>query len=1117
MIDKNEYLMQEQQLNAFDDMEFFEELEGLKFAYSNLKKNVDGGGDASEEEEGLSHEKNSIYLNNNSMEEEYCSIDNILQTIGRSKVVESPARGATRGIHQITRLEKQWEGRDDTRPLFVAAAAENHSSSIRGEDSKSSSSLTQEQNECCDNNNDETIIAYHEFKLVWEVVSGGMSALEEFRKSTMKLVNEGHVYLTVGQAMEALNESNYLLSDWDINTLKMGMETNENDNLNAKELLQIIEDIAIQSKWCTNACGLSLDGMLPPSISLYPKKDVACCSWNSKSSNFNDEYVPENEHLNANNKDLDFRFAALTIEDVITKVRQQLGLIKFLDFSGSTLAEQLGGAFYHRDRFMTGTLSLPDTCCAMEELGIKLEEDELRILACRIQQPLQPNDEEVLPTEVLTYTPLLQWLSQELCRRKMAISGSKNNDKIQPPHNPRSVKKEEWCNKLCSRLASKLYLIANSAEFCGESTDKRHQELVNKLRKRFDDCDVTSGGKISRRDFLHVLEIEGFGLSKNEKKKLASHLDFNNDGSVHWEEFMEFFEIDEVVVGTATVYTEPWYTMQADVADEVITMMQQQQSDTSDQHYHPPKLLLTLKQKFESYDITMTGKVKWGEFAASFKDCCNLNLNLKQFKLKRLFLALDKHGEGQANYKDLLDFLLLLWQRDKWYKIEPVIAGNTSKAMGIEPMQRYSWLSKFKKKIYEIDHKRTGVVYGKKILETLKECGVHFTNQSEQRRLLNILLGMNTNNHNDSLAKNLKVTNVPYTEVVDFCVKHAGCWQDAYPLLADKIKDVMLKRTTKNSCYSKPIWCIFSQFDRNGNGTMSVKDFGSALDQLGLGDLSFSDRRVITEIVDQHESRAIRYAGMVRALAEFDPLYKTDQSLAIKLLKVLGEHLGSSSSVICRPEFCDDEREEDTNIIFNNTTRIQDVKQALSKIASCKGGLTEKELERLLTCVDSSSTINNSSNVFVSACGLLNMFVSRHLGAWVERLPCIANDLAFQFGLLPSGLTAVSNMERLLRIADGEGRTGKCGPVAFKRCLNGAGFNLTDVQIYNITCVTTEAVGGGDNYVAYEAIMNFFRNMCVSCCSNFETPESEAAPLVNRLLKKFRDAVKDAMVQDGGG
>ncbi len=1124
LTEKNECQMQGQQLNAFDDMGSFEELEELKFEYPNhLKKEMNAGNDTDAE---LRVEN----FDNSSTEEEYRCIDNILHAaIGRSKVVvENRTRGSTWGVHETSRIKNRWEGGRDISPLSVAAVeGEEYSPSNRGDDRKNSRSLTREQNGCwcCENNFNGMAIEYHEFKLVWEVVSGGMSALEEFRTSIMKLLNEGHVYLTVGQAMEALHKASYELSDWDINTLKMGMDTNENDDLNMKELLQMIEDIAIQSKWYTNVCGLMppLDGMLsPPSISLYSENGVVYR--NSKGSNLNGKYVPNNEHLNSNNEDPDFCFTALTVEDVITKVRQQLGLIQFLRFTDSTLAEQLGGAFYRRDCSMTGTLSLPDIRYAMEELGIKLEQDELRILACRFQQPLQPNDEEVLCTEVLAYTPVLQWLSREVCRRKTAISESTTNGKIQPAHNLRSVGKEEWYNRICNSNLddSKKHVIMNSAEISGESTDKNRQELVNRLCKRFDDCDVTNGGKICRRDFLRTLKMEGFGLSKHEEKKLVSRLDLNNDGSVDWEEFLKLFEIDKAVVGgRKATYTEPWYATHADVVDEIITTIQQQQSGTSDHHYcHPPKLLLTLKQKFESYDVKMTGKVTWREFAASFKDCRNLNLNFEYLKCKHLFLALDRHGEGQARYKDLLELVSSRIQLDNWHKIEPVIAGSILKAMGIEPMQRYSWLSKFKEKNYEIDHKRTGDVCGKRFLEVLKECGVHFANQSEQRRLINVL-GKDSNTHNDSLPKNLKAPHVSYMEVVDFCAKHAGCWQGVYPLLAEKIKDVMLKRTTKNGSNSKPIWWGFSEFDRKGNGTMSVKDLGSALDQLGLGDLSFSDRCAITEIVDLHESTIIYYTGLVRTLAEFDPLYETDQSLAIKLLEVLSERLGSgrssSSGVVLHPEYKGNERKKDTNTIFNNSTRTQDLKQALSKIASYKGGMREEELERLLTCAYNTSAITKSCNVFASACGLLSMFVSRHLGAWAERLPHIASDIAFQFGLLPCHSTAVSKMERVLRIADRGGGTGKCGPAAFKRCLNGAGLDLTDTQIRDIMLDTTEIYGYIDNYVAYEAIMNFFRNMCIRCRRKFEIPENEAAPLASHLLEKFRDAVKNAVAHDCGG
>ncbi len=671
--------------------------------------------------------------------------------------------------------------------------------------------------------------------------------------------------------------------------------------------------------------------------------------------------------------------------------------------------------------------------------------------------------------------------------------------------------KPKWYYKPCSsRLASKLRLGAKtSVEFSAEPDTRHHQEWANKMCKRFEDFDVASSGKLSRRNFFRVLEIEGFVLLKSEKKLLASLLDFNHDGSVHWKEFVEFFENNEVGMMAATAHDEPWYATQADVVDKIITMMQQQQSNSSrgrndsDQHYSKP--LLTLQQKFESYAMTMTGYVKWEEFAASFKDCYSLNLNLEPFELKRLFLALeDKHGKGQANYKDLLDFLIWWGQRDEWHKIAPAIAGNILKAMGIEPMQRYSWLSRLKTKLYEIDHSRIGVVCEKSFLEALKECGVHFTSQSEQRRLLNILT--ETNNNKESVSKSHKA-DVPYEPVIAFCAAHAGHWQDAYPLLRDQIKNAMHKRAASSSC-SKPIWCIFSQFGKSGSGTISGIDFSSALHQLGLGDLSFSDRSVITQIVvdQQHEPMAISYACVVRALAEFDPLYKTDQALAAKLLRVLGECLGSSSAF--SPEF---DAYESCNTKRIPTTRKEKLKRAVSKIAAAHGGsLTETDLERLVICVGSSNSTN--IDIFVSAYELMNSFVSGHLGAWVEQVPHIATDLAFQFGLLPNGLTAISNMKRLLQISDRGGRTGKCGPVAFKRCLNGAGLDLNDVEINDIMRITA----GGGNYIAYEVIVNFLCNMCNST-SGFETPDNEAAaPLVKHLLEEFREGVQNTVLQDGG-
>ncbi len=401
LIAENEYLRQE--LNAFD-MEFFDELEDLKFAYSNLKKNVYDCKD----EGCLLRQKNSVHLDN--------SMDGILQSENRSEVtsvpcvMRSPARGAQGMNNHISRLEKQWKGGETSYPLV--SSPENQSSKNGGEGS-TRSSITQKQNECCNNN--ETAIAYHNFKLAWEVVNGGMTALEEFRKSIMKLVHDGHAYLTVKQTVGVLNKTCYLMNDWDINVVKMGMETNEKGQMNTKELLQIIEDIAIQSSWYTDVCGISIyDDKLPPPFRFYPEKGVVSSSWNSISGRCpNEEYFTENKRLednnNNNNKDMDYGFAAIPIENVITKVRRQLERINLPAINIHTLAEQLGRPFYHRDRFLTGTLNLPDTRCAMEELGIKLGEDELHILARRFQQTVQPNDEEVLlpTTEVLTYKPLL--------------------------------------------------------------------------------------------------------------------------------------------------------------------------------------------------------------------------------------------------------------------------------------------------------------------------------------------------------------------------------------------------------------------------------------------------------------------------------------------------------------------------------------------------------------------------------------------------------------------------------------------------------------------------------------------------------------------------------------
>eukprot|EP00752_Nemacystus_decipiens_P018631 g16705.t1 len=800
--------------------------------------------------------------------------------------------------------------------------------------------------------------------------------------------------------------------------------------------------------------------------------------------------------------DIDRFFRSSTASKIGTSGGRAAGLGDAAGTGGATLGQAVGVKFSRRDPSQCGLLSARELGLALEDVGVSLHPDEAVTLAKKFKPPGQrrqqlgvagsgsrlagvsqtavvAGDGDGLDDVVAEYAPLVRLVVDCLAeasgidpavggRAKLGQRGLKWNERMPAPAKRLKV------------------ALAAGAEGGG---------WLERLRQRFRDFDIDGNGCLGRREFMRALNLAlacetgensdpspdftvGGLLSEQEATELMGRLDRDRDGRVCWEAFVEYFADAEGTTGSCVGGGPPetWFQREGEIAEKLLQHMEVQGGLTARRAW-----VNSLRRRFQTADPHRIGALEREEFARCLR---SMRVSLSVREGERLFSALlpTNTDAGGARYPELVDFLRS--RNAKWYDVERGIADKIRAAMGADSTSRRAWLNRMRRNFMSLDAFRVGVLGASDLLQALRDGGCYL-GLEEEARLLDAL-------ETEESARFDTEGGVSYRELLLFCARHAGKWNDSHPELAEKLREALRSQAKTVADIRR----LFRRLDDDGDGLIGRKDFKIALHRLGLGFLTREEEEGLMDALDGEGSGSVRYADFSSFFMDADPWFKSDADLAERLCQGLESFGGDGSGpgtvlATLRERFvAADSRKSG----FLNATQFRVV------LADLPGteGLTEDEVERLITLLD------EEGDGRVSYRSLLGMLV-RHLGDWVKRLPEVASELSLALQNTQYGLKAcVENLSRRLDIADHSG-TGRLSPPTLGRCLRSVGLILAPHRLNEMVAVMDAY---GDGLIPTAPVLEFLRKEAGLASGPDDPAVGNAEQAGGKLGAAFRNAVR---------
>eukprot|EP00903_Cladosiphon_okamuranus_P019202 g17658.t2 len=780
-----------------------------------------------------------------------------------------------------------------------------------------------------------------------------------------------------------------------------------------------------------------------------------------------------------------------------------------------TLGQAVGVKFSRRDPSQSGLLSARELGLALEDVGVSLHPDEVVALSKKFKPPgespqqvgedrvLRPGgifattvflDNGELDAVVAEYAPLVRVIVDCLAevsgidpavggRARLGQGGMKWNERMPAP---------------AKRLRAALTAGAEGGGW------------LERVRQRFRDFDIDGDGCLGRREFVRALNLAlacetgessdpspdftvGGVMSEQEATELMVRLDRDRDGRVCWEAFVEYFAGVEGATGGHGRAPETWFQREGDIAEKLIQHMEVQGGLVARRAW-----VNTLRRRFQTADSHGIGALEREDFVRCLR---GMRIGLSVREGERLFLALlptTTDADG-ARYPELVDFLRS--NNAKWYEVERGIADKILAAMGADSPSRRAWLNRMRRRFMSFDAFRVGVLGASDLLQALRDGGCYL-GLEEEARLLDAL-------ETEESARFDTEGGVSYRELLLFCARHAGKWNDAEPELAEKLREALRSQAKTAADVRR----LFRRLDDDGDGLIGRKDFKIALHRLGLGFLTREEQEVLMDALDGEGSGRVRYADFSSFFMDADPWFERDTNLAERLCQSL-ENSGVDGSgpgtvlATLRERFV---------AADSKKGGFLDAAQFRAVLADLPGtaGLTEDEVERLTTLLD------EEGDGRVRYRSLLGMLI-KHLGDWAKRLPEVASELSLALHDTQYGLKAcVENLSRRLDIADYSG-AGRLSPSALGRCLRSVGLILAPDSLQHMVAVMD---AHGDGLIPTEPVLKFLRKEAGLASSPPPLHEGNMQQAGGKVGAAFRDAVLSlakaeqeyARLDDGGG
>ncbi|CAM9921910.1 unnamed protein product [Ectocarpus sp. 4 AP-2014] len=788
-----------------------------------------------------------------------------------------------------------------------------------------------------------------------------------------------------------------------------------------------------------------------------------------------------------------------TVESVLAELKDQLSLLDIDhlfpardhgargtgsgEVAVTTLGKAVGARFSRRDPTQSGLLSAREVGLALEDVGVRLQANEVITLAKRFKPPVggpqesrgNGNDRSRkregyasdaattvdldgggLDGVVAEYAPLVRLVVDSLaeaCGVDPAVGGRLRLGK----------KKAKWNERMpapAKRLRSAL-------------TAGRGRGGLERLRQRFRDFDIDGDGCLGRREFVRALNLAlacetgddsdpspyftvGGVLSEQEASELMGRLDRDRDGRVSWEGFVEYFADavhGEEGGGCGGGHPESWFQLEVDIAEKLLQQMEAQGGCTARRAW-----VNSLRRRFQTADIRETGTLNRDEF---FRCLRSMHVSLSASEGERLFLSLlpttTTDPTRGARYPELVNFLR--GRNAKWYDVESDIADKILTAMGPDGPSRRAWLNRIRRRFMSLDAFRAGVLGASDLLQALKDGGCYL-GLEEEARLLDTL------ETEESASRFDTEGGVSYRELLLFCARHAGKWSEGQPLLAERLREALRSQAKTTADVRR----LFRRLDDDGDGFIDRKDFKIGLHSLGLGFVTRDEQEVLMDALDAEGSGRVRYADFASFFMDSDPWFKTDADLAERLCKsfeISGDSGGDGDGGGGGPGSVLGRFRGRFMAVDRDKTGFINRAQFRAVLASLPGtqDLTEDEVDRLSTLLD------DQGDGRVSYRSLLDLLV-RHLGDWHKRIPKVASELSLALQNTQYGLKAcVENFSRRLNIADHKS-TGRLPPSTFARCLRSVGLSLAPESLGEMVSVLDAY---GDGLIPITPVLEFLR------------------------------------------
>ncbi|CBJ27722.1 hypothetical protein Esi_0083_0058 [Ectocarpus siliculosus] len=786
-----------------------------------------------------------------------------------------------------------------------------------------------------------------------------------------------------------------------------------------------------------------------------------------------------------------------TVESVLAELKDQLSLLDIDHLipardhgargTGSgegavtTLGKAVGARFSRRDPTQSGLLSAREVGLALEDVGVRLQADEVITLAKSFKPPVggpQENrgngsdlsrgregyasdaataidlDGGGLDGVVAEYAPLVRLVVDSLAEASGVDPAVGGRVRL-------GQKKAKWNERMpapAKRLRSAL-------------TAGKGRGGLERLRQRFRDFDIDGDGCLGRREFMRALNLAlacetgddsdpspyftvGGVLSEQEAAELMDRLDRDRDGRVSWEGFVKYFADavhGEEGGGRGGGHPESWFQLEVDIAEKLLQQMEAQGGSTARRAW-----VNSLRRRFQTADIHETGTLNRDEF---FRCLRSMHVSLSAREGERLFLSLlptTTDPMRGARYPELVNFLR--GKNAMWYDVESDIADKILTAMGPDGPSRRAWLNRIRRRFMSLDAFRAGVLGASDLLQALKDGGCYL-GLEEEARLLDAL-------ETEESARFDTEGGVSYRELLLFCARHAGKWSEGQPLLAERLREALRSQAKTTADVRR----LFRRLDDDGDGFIDRKDFKIGLHSLGLGFVTRDEQEVLMDALDAEGSGRVRYADFASFFMDSDPWFKTDADLAERLCKsfeMSGDSGGDGDGGGGGPGSVLGRFRERFVAVDRDKTGFINRAQFRAVLASLPGtqDLTEDEVDRLSTLLD------DQGDGRVSYRSLLDLLV-RHLGDWHKRIPKVASELSLALQNTQYGLKAcVENFSRRLNIADHKS-TGRLPPSTFARCLRSVGLSLAPESLGEMVSVLDAY---GDELIPITPVLEFLR------------------------------------------